>query len=288
MRSIGAGIGILVLWAVTGIVPADEAVRGELVFPATQMNSMTHWDEFAWEFEAQRWGKYWVDVKYYGLRRALGVQARIRSEEERAKAFLKPGGTREEPRRARLGTVYVPAHGTHQLVLFTPQDDPQYDFKLAGLSLVPAPEGEKVTQKENGDVILLAKDATTYSERMRYEPKEEKNCLGFWVLKEDHAEWEFELTKTGKFAVTVFQGCGKGNEGSTVALEIGDERRTFVVEDTGGFQNWKGVDAGEITIEEAGRHKLTVIPETQAAKAVMDIQKIVLRRVSKEEGERKP
>jgi hypothetical protein len=256
--------------------PVAPTVRGTLTFGGTGLNSMTHWDEYSWEFEAIRWGRYHVDLHYHGLRRAMGVQARLRSGEERAKGFLKPGGTADDPMTVRLGTIYVPAHGVHELVLLTPQDDPLYDFKLSGLQLVPAPEGEEVTQDPEGNVTLLAKDATTFSEKMRYEPKEEKNCLGFWVLIEDRAQWEFEVTEPGSFAVTVFQGCGKGNGGSEVAVELGGQRNTFVVKDTGGFQNWEGVAAGELKIASTGRHTLSIVPVTQAGKAVMDVQKVVL------------
>ena len=270
--------GVVLGAMLAGPANAEEG-RGTLVFEkeGTERNSMAHWDEFAWNFEAIRWGRYHVEVSYFGLRQALGVQARLRSNgDDRAKGSLKPGGTEEEPKTVRLGaTVYVPEHGEQEVVLFTPQDDPKYDLKIAGLKLVPAPEGEPIVAGDGGTVTLLAKDATTFSEKMRYEPKEVKNCLGFWTFKEDWAQWEFELSAGGTYAVQVFQGCGGENGGSNVAVEVGDQRVTFTVEDTGGFQNWKGIDAGEFTLK-AGVNLVAIRPVDQKAKAVMDVQKIVL------------
>ncbi len=277
--------GLLLAGTATALSGADKAQagaelpRGTLVFEKTGMNSMTHWDEYSWEFEAIRWGRYRVEVDYHGLRRAMGVQARLRESEARAKGFLKPGGTPDSPRTGSLGEIYIPAHGVHELVLFTPQDDPIYDFKLSALRLLPAPEGEPIVQADDGGVTLLAKNAITFSEKMRYEPKEEKNCLGFWIFKDDWAQWEFEVKAPGEFAVTVYQGCGKGNHGSEVAVELGDQRKTFVVKDTGGFQNWEPVELGQMKIDRAGKHRLSIKPVTQAGKAVMDIQKILLRRI---------
>ena len=270
---IGAACGVL----------AGEDARGTLAFDGsgTERNSMAHWDEYGWEFDVMRPGRYYVEISYHGLRKPMGVQARFRnSGEDRAKDFLKAGGTKDEPRVIRLaGTVFTNLKkGKEEIVLFTPPDDPQYDFKLAGVKLVPAPEGEEIVQAEDGSVTLLAKDATTFAEKMRYEWEEEKNCLGYWIFKDDWAQWEFEVTEGGTFAASIFQGCGGGNHGSTVAVEAGDQKLTFAVEDTGGFQNWKEVSLGELKLE-AGTRRLAVRPVDQKAKAVLDIQKIVLKPV---------
>jgi hypothetical protein len=70
----------------------------------------------------------------------MGLQARLRGDEDlenRAKGFLKPGGTREEPARGELGVLRVRVKGAQELMLLTPQDDPMYDFKLVEVRLVP-------------------------------------------------------------------------------------------------------------------------------------------------------
>jgi hypothetical protein len=261
-----------------------ELVRGELMFPMGEgvRQEKVHWDEYAWPMEAVRWGAYWVEIRYYGLRKAMGVQARFRSDTKRiAKGFLKGGGTPEEPKVERLGKLYLAESGAQELMLMTPEDDPIYDFKLVSLHLVPAPEGEETVRQdaETGEVVLLAKDATTFSEKMRYEPKEVKNCLGYWTEVEDGAQWEFEVTKPGKFAVEVRQGCGTGQGGSRVALSMADWSSEFEVTATGGFQNWETVEAGVVEIGEAGLQVVKIQPVSKAAKAVMDVNRVVLRPV---------
>ena len=110
---------------------------------------------------------------------------------------------------------------------------------------------------------------------MRYEPKAEKNCLGFWTDEKDWAEWKFDITSPGKFKVTVVQGCGGGNGGSEVAVLINDQTLKFTVDETGGFQNWKERDLGTVDLKEIAEHKLAIKPINRTGKAVMDIQKIV-------------
>ncbi|MEM8954156.1 MAG: hypothetical protein AAGD22_08405 [Verrucomicrobiota bacterium] len=262
----------------------ENLVRGELIFPMASgvRKEMVHWDEYSWPFKAERWGMYWVDVRYYGLRKAMGAQARFRSnKQELVKGFLKVGGEADDPKTVRLGKLYLADQGEQELMLMTPEDDPLYDFKLVSVQLVPAPEGEEVVRQdaETGEVILLAKDATTDAVKMRYEPKEEKQCLGFWVYPEDSARWTFEVTKPGKYEVSMVQGCGEGQGGSVVEVSVGDWVVDFEVKDTGGFQNWETVVLGELVVGEAGERVLRVQPKTKAAKAVLDVNRVVLRLV---------
>jgi hypothetical protein len=114
---------------------------------------------------------------------------------------------------------------------------------------------------------------------MRYEPKPEKNCLGFWTETEDFAEWEFTVDKAGKYEVTVHQGCGSGG-GSEVALLLGDQKLEFTVKDTGGFQKWAPVNVGHLDIKEPGTYRLAVKPQSKNGGAIMDVQKIILAPVS--------
>jgi hypothetical protein len=115
---------------------------------------------------------------------------------------------------------------------------------------------------------------------MRYEPKPEKNCLGFWTDPADFAEWEFVATQPGRYRVTVSQGCAPGNAGSQVEVRLNGQKTTFQVVETAGFQDWKDVDAGIIEIKEPGIQRLVIQPQEKKGKAVMDVQKVVLSPVS--------
>src|SRR6266849_1170931 len=109
-------------------------------------------------------------------------------------------------------------------------------------------------QGEAGAITLPARDAITHGTQMHYEPSPVKNCLGYWFKTEDWAEWEFKVTRPGAFEAEVWQGCGQGQGGSEVALEVGTGRFTLV----------------------AGTYRLALKPQRKQASAIMDIRQINL------------
>jgi hypothetical protein len=72
-----------------------------------------------------------------------------------------------------------------------------------------------------GIITLEARAATTHGTQMHYEDSPLKNCLGYWLKPEDWAEWQFQISRPGTFYVEVWQGCGQGQGGSEVNVELG-------------------------------------------------------------------
>ena len=236
----------------------------------------SHFANWQWKMEAPRWGKYWVRLRYTSTTTKIGVQVKV--GDQVVKSYAPRTGGHEDHRQYELvlGHIYLDKPGEYPVNLLTGDKSNGPSFFVKAIDFVPAPEGEEVSQGIDGSVELAAGTATTFSHMMRFEPKPEKNCLGFWVDADDWAEWVFDVTSPGKFKVELVKGCGNGNGGSEVALLLNDQTLKFKVEDTGGFQEWKNLDLGVVDIPHPGEQKLAVKPLTKAAKAVMDIQKIVL------------
>ena len=260
----------------------DLPERGIVTFNVDENKSvfspMAHWEQYNIPMETKRWGRYKVRVTYSLKAPALGIQLKIAGSTPETGGSLKKQirGSSGARTSTYVGDIYVKEAGPLFVALYTPGGMGYSNFYLHEIALVPAPEGkDELTPAEDGSLQLMAKDATTWSENMRYEPKAEKNCLGYWTEKDDFAEWEFTVTKPGKYAVTVHQGCGAGG-GSKVAVLLGEQKLNFTVKDTGGFQKWAPVDAGEVTITQPGTYRLMVKPETKSGKAIMDVQKVVL------------
>ena len=254
----------------------DEPTRGVITFgPKDHVYAgQNHWEQFDWKMTAKRWGHYQVRLTYTMKFATLGAQ--VKFGEQRVKTILTAAA---QLKRAYFGEIFIEKPGEHEFSLYTPATGAGSGFTIHEMAFVPTFEGDEVKQAEDGGIVLLAKDATTWSENMRYEPKPEKNCLGYWTDPKDFAEWEFEVAKPGKFKVVVSHGCGGGNEGSTVAVKSGGQTLKFTVKDTGGFQKWSDVETGEIEIKEAGTHRLIVAPENKTKSAVLDVQKVVLKPV---------
>jgi hypothetical protein len=125
-------------------------------------------------------------------------------------------------------------------------------------------------------ILLHGRDATVRGTTLRYEPAEKKQTLGYWVRPSDAAEWQFTATRPGPYDVEVLQGCGPGQGGSEVLIDVADQEIRFVVEDTGHFQNFKPRLVGRVELPAAGVYRLTVTPERIAKQAAMDLRQVRL------------
>lgn len=261
-------------------LPLDRA-RGTVKLTAAQgvYTDGSHFGNWRWTLKAQRWGRYRVRVLYTLNRNEIGVQVRI-GDAATLKGYASRTRDQVEAQAAELGYAYLPAAGEYPVTILTGDRSNGAGFSIMGVELVPGPEADFPGQNIDGSVELLAKHATTYGEMLRYEPKAEKNCLGFWSNPEDWAEWAFKVHSPGKYKVEIVQGCGKGAGGSEVALMAGKDTLNFKVEDTGGFQNWKKRELGVVEFADAGDHRIALKPVKKAGAAVMDVQQIVLTPVN--------
>lgn len=237
----------------------------------------SHFGNWHWSMKLDRWGNYYAGLIYDSVRPKLGVQLKVGTD-----GVLKSYAPRtnslssEEP--LILGALYLDK-GEHPVMLLTGDQSNVPAFQVKGIHFRPAPESEPLGQSIDGTIHLEAKTATTYAEEMRYEPKPEKNCLGFWKHKEDWAEWVFDVSAPGEFDITLHYGCGPGNEGSKVAVLLNDQTLEFSVEDTGGFQNWRELKLGKVALNTKGENRLAIVPLEKKGAAVMDVQKVVLNPV---------
>lgn len=239
-----------------------------------------HSGRWTWpSFTPDRWGMYNVEVTYVSTLPKMGIQFYV--GDAKSKGYLAQSGGMNQERTAIVSNIYLPDTQTHDMGILTGEDSNGPQFKLRGVRLIPAPEGKKIAQGIDGMIDLPAGHATTFSKKMRYEPKEVKNCLGFWADENDWAQWRFAVHAPGKFKLEVYQGCGAGNGGSEVGVWINDKEHKFTVADTGGFQNWEARDLGIVELAK-GDQLVSIKPNNKTGSAVMDIHKVVLTPV---EGE---
>ncbi|NQV23631.1 MAG: hypothetical protein HQ518_04600 [Rhodopirellula sp.] len=138
-----------------------------------------------------------------------------------------------------------------------------------------------VQQSRDGGVTLPAHHVITHGKLLRYEPQPHKNTMGYWANAEDWAEWHVEISQPTEFEVEVLQGCGKGQGGSTVEIEIAGSKVQFEIEDTGHFQNFKPRKIGNVRVAKAGDFALKIRAVRKAKNAVCDIRQIRLLPVKK-------
>ncbi|QDV30397.1 Arylsulfatase [Planctopirus ephydatiae] len=129
---------------------------------------------------------------------------------------------------------------------------------------------------KTGVISIPAKSAQVYGRQLRYEPLPHKQTVGFWVEKDDYVVFPLTVTKPGNYRLRVFQGCGKGSGGAIVEAKIEDSSLTFVVEETGHFQNFVWRDVGELKIDDIGRQEISLKAVSKPGVAVGDFRALEL------------
>ena len=129
-----------------------------------------------------------------------------------------------------------------------------------------------------GALILRARDAKVTGQKLQYEAPAHKDTLGFWVNPADAAEWSLDVPRTGRWAVEVLQGCGKGSGGAEVEIAVDGAALTFKVEETGHFQRFVPRSVGTLALEKGAR-TLTLRAKSKPGPAVMDLRRITLTAV---------
>lgn len=134
-------------------------------------------------------------------------------------------------------------------------------------SIAPGPDGT---------IWLNASQAIVHGSKLRYEPQDYKNTLGFWIDPADWAQWPVRITRAGDYQVHILQGCGAGQGGSEVEISLGRSSLTFTVQETGHFQNFINRSVGTLHVPRPGRYLLQVRANKLASRAVMDLREVRL------------
>jgi hypothetical protein len=230
--------------------------------------------DLQWDYKPTRWGKYLVRIETKG-ESTTDVKFHVEIGDKSMEVHGM-NAAQDSLSASDSAIIYLPTEEKFNVTVKWPGSDSAQAPSLVALRMIPTCEGTPPVQKADGTVVLQARDATVLGTIMRYEPKPEKNTLGYWIRQSDAAEWQFQVDQPGRFDVEVLQGCGSGQGGSLAEVRVGEKSLSFTVEDTGHFQNFRPRIIGVLEIEKAGLHTLKIQPKKIAAKAAMDVRQIRL------------
>lgn len=228
-------------------------------------------------YRTRRWGRYTIDIDAEATttqKELPELEFRVTDSQKRDLFVIRSpltGGKAPSAESFYLSISDPDQFEVHQVAGRNPNA-----VRLKKIRWVPAAEGDIPPVSEDGTINLPSGSATTHSEMMRYEPATNKNCLGYWVDPLDWAEWSFQVPKPGTYEIELWQGCGGGQGGSEVAVSVGGERFSFVVEETGHFQNFVPRRIGRIQFSRPGKQTFEIVPQNKKAAAVMDVRRVRL------------
>ena len=138
----------------------------------------------------------------------------------------------------------------------------------------------------DGSIMLHAYQASTFGEKLRFEPQWYKNTVGYWAVASDYATWKLEIEQPGRFTIAVLQGCGGGQGGSDALVTLRQDEKVkaklpFKTVDTGHFQNFRWNHLGSIEVSDAGNYELRIEAKRIAKGALFDVRNIHLVRQAK-------
>ena len=141
----------------------------------------------------------------------------------------------------------------------------------------PNPDFRPIAADRDGVIVLPASEADVHGVMLRYEPAPHKDTLGYWVRADDWADWEFEVSRPGRYSLSALLGCGTGSGGSKVEFHLDEQVLSFVVPETGGFQKFEARELGHVEFSRSGRYRLEVRVNEKPGLAVMDLREVRLR-----------
>ena len=136
---------------------------------------------------------------------------------------------------------------------------PDADAAVVVLEIEGAPEvlasANMLKQAPDGAVLLPASEANCHGDQIRFEAGESRDCIGFWLNSNDWVDWEFTLTKPGKFMVSAdVASLGSG----AFEVSVGTAKLKAATPNTADYGKFKRVDLGVAEIPEAGKVTLAV------------------------------
>jgi hypothetical protein len=253
---------------------------GRIVFDASNVRIVgDETNECSWDYKPTRWGMYEVSLTYTNAGPA-GSEVEVAFGAAKVAGALATTGSPDRDATLAMGPMYVADTKPSTLTVRCTRQVNGVQVKT--VTLAPACEGKPPTQADGGVVTLHGRDATVHGTVLRYEPAEKKQTLGYWTRPTDAAVWSFTVTQAGTFAVEVLQGCGPGQGGSVMAVAVDAGQPAvsasleFVVEATGGFQDFRTRVVGRVGPLPAGQHTLRIMPKQIAKQAACDIRQVRL------------
>jgi alpha-L-fucosidase len=112
-----------------------------------------------------------------------------------------------------------------------------------------------LTQQADGTVVLPASEARVHGEQIRYESGRKHDNLGFWFNPAEWAEWEFAVTRPGRFELAAEVAA---REPASIEVDLKDQKTRGSSPITGDYSKFEWTSLGSLEISTVGRVTLSL------------------------------
>jgi alpha-L-fucosidase len=145
------------------------------------------------------------------------------------------------------------------LVISLPAEAPDPFSSTVALKIKGPPriEAALTAQDYDGSISLPAGEARLHGAAIQRESIGGHENIGYWTNPEDWGDWEFKVTRPGKFEVSAEVA---GPDTASFDLTVGESRLHATANGTGSYDRFRTAKLGAIGISAAGAQTLAVHP----------------------------
>jgi alpha-L-fucosidase len=226
-----------------GDFPAPSIERLQQIGQWMQGNSAAIYGTTASPFRRLTWGRATKKVA------AGGTTLYLHVFNWPADGKLVVPGLKNEVKSARLlasGQTLTTRKTATDVEVTVPATAPDQISTTIVLELVGAPEVVAVLlgQQPDGSIRLPASEATLHGQ-LQYEHAGGRDNIGFWTDSKDWVEWEFRVTRPGKFNLS----AEVATEAATkFEVEVAGQKMVGAAENTGGYSKFVSVHLGAVNL----------------------------------------
>ncbi len=122
---------------------------------------------------------------------------------------------------------------------------------------VPEIQPTALAQKRDGSITLAASQARLHGTTFQYECSGPLDNIGYWTTPDDWADWEFNLSRPGRFAVSAVIAA---LESGSFEISIAGQTLRCAAPRTGSYITFAPVKLGVVELPTAGKAILAVRP----------------------------
>ncbi len=130
-----------------------------------------------------------------------------------------------------------------------------------------------IAPETDGSLKLVASAAELRGPKIVYEKQFEN--LGFWQSSDDVASWAIEITKPGKYALSMTYAVQESAAGDRFEITIGEQKVEGTAASTSVWENFQTTKLGTVDLT-AGKHKVVMRPLGKPKFALLDLKELRL------------
>ena len=172
------------------------------------------------------------------------------------------------------------------LVVTLPEKQPcetAWALKITGLNLAASQPGNFVVvvpyyvrADTNGNLQLLAEDATIHGKQLHAQGYGGKGTLSRWDNPQAWASWEIEVAAPGTYEVTARASAAKGNV--DLDLEIAGQTLLGHFQKTSNWEDTQSIKLGHIELEKAGKYTVKARPHDAKSWKAINLGPVSLKK----------